>query len=78
MHDLTGDVKRILRDCPDARTNDCRLLLALWEMHGIRLSEEQARAAEQLCNLGSLVRTRIRIQNRYGMWQPNQQSQERR
>ncbi len=59
-------VERMLREQPELRNSDKKLLLAVWESEGLHFSETQKRMFLDKCSIAeSLTRARRNLRSKY-------------
>lgn len=61
-------VRHALKINPAARESDLAALFTVWEMQGFSLTPEQRKLLPALYRPGTVIRTRARLQNSYGMY----------
>lgn len=62
-------VKMILRDNPETRGDDLKLLLKVWEFQGLKFNEKQKYMFTRVMNPETIRRTRQKIQE-LGLYRP--------
>lgn len=62
---LYQQVEKLLRDYPQLRDSDMKLLISVWTAQGLKLSEQQIHVLMGCSNAESITRVRRKLRDKY-------------